>query len=99
MQLNFREIDLVATNTKLLVQLKQTNSTAFYASKFQRLASHISWNDVALCHQFYLRLKNSVKDELIYYNRPTTLLSIIKLTVCLDNCIFERIREFTASSS
>src|SRR5947207_1339496 len=44
--------------------LRQTGSTAKYAAEFQAIASNLSWNDGALCSQFYDGLKDTVKDEL-----------------------------------
>ena len=44
--------------------LRQTESAANYASKFQQLAAQTQWEAVPLVAQFYKRLKNRVKNDI-----------------------------------
>ena len=69
----FGDSDQSATAERELQRLKQTSSTASYASEFRRLSVLVEWNDAALCNQFYLGLKNNVKDYLVNYDRPNNL--------------------------
>ena len=58
---------------------------ACYAGEFQAIASHLSWNDVALCSQFYEGLAEMIKDE-IAKNPPPTLKEFITAAMQIDNC-------------
>ena len=69
--------------------LRQTGSTAKYAAEFQAVASNLSWNDGALCCQFYKGLKETVKDELAK-DPPKTLRQFIVTATRIDNRQFER---------
>ena len=70
--------------------LKQAGgSVAKYATKFQSIASSLSWNDDALCSQFYEGLKDTVKDELAK-DPPKTLRQFIVTATRIDNRQFER---------
>jgi len=67
-----------------LCSLKQTTTAARYAADFQAIASNLSWNDEALCSQFYEGLADSIKDE-VSKNHPTTLHEFITTVIQIDN--------------
>lgn len=93
LQQTFGIIDPIPQYERQLATLKQTTSASQYASEFQRIASHLRWNDDALCFTFYKGLKDLVKDELARIEKPATLLELIEKAVRLDNRIFERRKE------
>jgi hypothetical protein len=69
--------------------LKQTTTTARYAADFQAIASNLSWNDEALCSQFYEGLVDTIKDE-IAKNPPETVKEFITAATRIDNRRIER---------
>ena len=78
--------------TSELHALKQNTMTvARYAAEFQAIASHLSWNDEALCSQFYEGLADTIKDE-IAKNPPATLKEFITAATRIDNRRIERPR-------
>ncbi|OMJ19525.1 Retrotransposon-like protein 1, partial [Smittium culicis] len=85
--------DTLQTTTASLRRLKQTNSAATYASDFRRLSALISWNDSALCSQYYEGLKEDVKDLFARFERPESLPELIDLSIKIDNRLFERTLE------
>jgi len=78
--------------------LKQTTSASAYATEFQQHASHLKWNDAALCKAFYEGLKDRVQDELARDERPKELTEMISKSVRIDNRLFEREREKKATN-
>ena len=71
-------------------KLRQLTSVAVYASEFQGFAADLEWNDAALRSQFYLGLKDIVKERLTYEGSArTTLAQLIKAAKDMD----ERIQE------
>jgi hypothetical protein len=71
---------------------RQTRSAAEYAAEFQAIASNLSWNDSALCPQFYDGLKETVKDELAK-DPPKTLREFIVAATRVDNRQYQRRNE------
>ena len=72
-----------------LRSLKQTTTAARYTADFQAIASNLSWNDEALCSQFYEGLADPIKDELSK-NPPATLHEFITAAIHIDNRRVER---------
>jgi len=72
-----------------LRSLKQTTTAACYAADFQAIASNLSWNDEALCSQFYEGLADPIKDE-VSKNPPATLREFIIAAIRIDNRRVER---------
>ena len=72
-----------------LRSLKQTTTAARYAADFQAIASNLSWNDEALCSQFYEGLADPIKDE-VSKNPPATLREFITIAIRIDNRRVER---------
>lgn len=78
--------------------LRQTTSASKYAAEFQAIASNLSWNDGALCSQFYDGLKDTVKDELAK-DPPKTLRQFIVTATRIDNRQYERRNEVKKSTA
>jgi len=85
--------NLEATSERELRRLRQTGSVSEYAAKFESLKQYLSWNDAALRDQFYLNLRDDVKDELVPLDRPQTLSAFKELATHLDSRLEERRRE------
>lgn len=86
----FGDPDEVGTAERSIFNHRQTTSVAAYASDFRRFASLTSWNDSALCAQFYRGLKDAIKDELAKMGRADTLDQLIEIAIRLDNRMQER---------
>jgi hypothetical protein len=52
--------------------------------------SYIKWNKEATISQFYIGLKDHVKDELTKIDRSSTLAVIVNLAIQIDNKHYER---------
>lgn len=87
---NFGEPDQEAAAMRQICALRQTTSAASYASEFKGLQQFIDWNDGAFRNQFYIGLKDSVKDELIKTDRPPNLEALMELAIKIDNRLYER---------
>ena len=64
-----------------------------YSIHFCTQASSSERNQAAQCNAFLMVLADYIKDELISYDLPTTLNSIIELTSRIDRRIQTRQRE------
>lgn len=95
----FGEIDEEATAERQLSKLRQTTSAAAYSSEFMRISSHLSWDNNALVAIYYQGLKDTIKDHLFVHGRPSELQDLIKLSVQLDNRMFERQKEKSARNT
>jgi hypothetical protein len=86
----FGDIEEEATAERNLGHLKQRGSAAGYAANFQQLAAKTKWGKAALQHQFYVGLKDTVKDEVARSDKPDDLQELIALAVKIDNRMYER---------
>lgn len=86
--------NLAATAERELRRLRQTTSVADYAAKFESHKQYLSWNDMAFRDQFYLNLKDDVKDEIAPLGKPETLHDLKELAIRLDSRLEERRREY-----
>jgi hypothetical protein len=50
----------------------------------------LGWNDRSLANQYYISLKEFVKNKLTRIDRLIILLEIIKETIKINNCFCER---------
>lgn len=89
----FGDIDETATAERQLKGLRQTTSVSFYTTEFQRIVSHLQWDNQALTFIFYNGLKDNIKDELARDERPSTLQEMVEKSIKIDNRLFERRRE------
>jgi hypothetical protein len=70
--------------------LKQKGSVASYAASFQQLAAKTKWGKAALQHQFYIGLKDTIKDKVARSDKPDDLQELIVLAVKINNRIYKR---------
>ena len=89
----FGEINATANAEKKLTTIRQTTSTAAYATLFMQTAAVLGWDDYALIPRYVDGLKSHVKDELARIDRPATMQELIDLTTRFDNRHFERQQE------
>ena len=82
--------NLEATAIREIRRLHQTGSAAEYAAKFESKKQYMHWNDQALRDQFYLNLKEELKDEIAPVGKPKTYLELKTLAIRLDARLFER---------
>ena len=82
--------NLEATAVREIRRLHQTGSAAEYAAKFESKKQYIPWNDEAFRDQFYLNLKEDLKDEIAPVGKPKTYLDLKTLAIRLDARLYER---------
>jgi hypothetical protein len=82
--------NLEATAVREIRRLHQTGSAAEYAAKFESKKQFIPWNDEAFRDQFYLNLKEEIKDEIAPVGKPKTYLELKTLAIRLDARLYER---------
>lgn len=64
--------------------LRHTTSVAEYSARFEEHRQYLRWNDEALRDQFYLGLKDRIKDSIAPLGRPETLPALKDLALRLD---------------
>lgn len=68
-----------------LIGLRQRVRTVVdYSKDFRTTAIQCGWNSSALCDAFYHGLVDYIKDELVSYERPSSLDGIIELATHID---------------
>jgi Ty3 transposon capsid-like protein len=82
--------NLEATAVREIRRLHQTGSAAEYAARFESKKQFMRWNDDALRDQFYLNLKEELKDEIAPVGKPRTYLELKTLAIRLDARLYER---------
>ena len=82
--------NLEATAEREIRRLHQTGFAAEYAAKFESKKQYLKWNDEAFRDQFYLNLKEEIKDEIAPVGKPKTYLEMKTLAIRLDTRLFER---------
>lgn len=75
---------------RALQALRQKGSAAKYKAEFQIQAAKLEWNDEALAAQFYLGLKENVKDEMARDDRPDTFHEMWETAIKIDTRIYDR---------
>uniref|UniRef100_A0A3B3I5Q0 Ty3 transposon capsid-like protein domain-containing protein n=1 Tax=Oryzias latipes TaxID=8090 RepID=A0A3B3I5Q0_ORYLA len=78
------------TSCKLLGLRQDRRSVADYSVDFRILAMEAGWDTRALLEVFYNRLNDSIKDELLHYEKPASLDCLITFSIRIDNCLRER---------
>lgn len=79
-----------ATAERKLRMLKQLTSVAEYSARFEAERQYVKWNDPALRDQFYLGLKDNVKDQIALAGKPEKLKDLKELAVRIDSRLYER---------
>ena len=87
---NYGDPNLEATAERELRRLHQTGSAADYAAKFESKKQYLKWNDEAFRDQFYLNLKDEIKDEIAPVGKPKTYLEMKTLAIRFDARLSER---------
>jgi hypothetical protein len=87
--------NLEATAVREMRRLHQTGSAAEYAAKFESKKQYMTWNDQAYRDQFYLNLKDELKDEIAPVGKPPTYRELKELAIRLDARLYERRLERT----
>ena len=87
---NFGDIDARRNAVRSIQALKQRGSAVTYTAEFQQHATLTNWGDEAICDQYYMGLKDHVKDEISRSNKPNDLKEMIKLAQKIDNRLYER---------
>ena len=95
----YRDPNLEATAVREIRLLHQTGSAAEYAARFESKKQHMNWNDAALRDQFYVNLKDEIKDEIAPVGKPKTYLDMKNLAIRLDARLFERRLERSAATT
>ena len=80
-------------------RLRQTGSVANYTADFNNFAALLEWNDPALRSQFYLGLKDNIKNELATQDPATQLNDLIEKARQLDERFHYRAQEKEARHS
>jgi hypothetical protein len=87
---NFGEIDEHQTAVRAIYALRQKGSATGYTAEFQRYSVNTGWGDAALMDQYYVGLKDNIKDELTRRDKPDSLEELITEAVEIDNRFYER---------
>ena len=87
---NYGDPNLEATAEREIRRLHQTGSAADYAAKFESKKQYLKWNDEAFRDQFYLNLKDDIKDEIAPVGKPQKYLEMKTLAIRLDARLYER---------
>ncbi|KAF9692879.1 hypothetical protein EKO04_009136 [Ascochyta lentis] len=86
----FRVSNKPAIARRNIQRIKQTQSAADYAAKFQRLAANTEWDDTALMTMFRQGLKPKVKEELMRTGASTdTLDELVNKAISIDVKLYE----------
>ncbi len=86
----FENIDKKCTVKRQLYNLRQKIFAATYSINFQHIAMNTKWDDAILISQFYQKLREKVKNEIIRINKLVDLQKMIFRVVIIDNRQYER---------
>jgi len=81
----YGDLNLETTMVREIHLLHQTGSAAEYATRFESKKQYMHWNDEALWDQFYLNLKEELKDKIALIGRPKTYAKLKTLVIRLDS--------------
>jgi len=88
LETNFGPFDLVGEAEEILTMPKASQASTYFV-EFNRLASHIQWDDHALICQAYKGLAQRIKIEMVHHDKPLTLLDLQKLVQAIDSWYWE----------
>jgi len=91
----FGEADLEQSSEQALKRLKMQDNHHVnrYMTSFSEHASYTHWNEAALYDAFYAGLAETLKDQLLTVERPTTLEDLKRQSLWADNRYWERHNE------
>lgn len=87
---NFGDLDARRNAVRAIQALRQRGSAVTYTAEFQQHATLTQWGDEAICDQYYMGLKDHVKDEIARADKPDDLKEMIELAQKIDNRYYER---------
>ena len=86
----FRSMNFKKKTEYKLEHFRQKKAMSIYAANFRQIVSVLDWNDKIYVSLFYHRLKNKVKNELAKIEWSDDLNKMIKITVQIDNWLWEK---------
>jgi len=86
----FKDIDKKRTAKRQLYNLRQKIFVATYSTSFQHIAMNTKWDDAVLISQFYQRLREKVKNEIVRIDKSVDLQKMIFRAIIIDNRQYER---------
>ena len=86
------------TAVREIRSLHQTGSTVEYAARFESKKQYMHWNNEAFRDQFYLNLKEELKDEIAPIGRPKTYAELKTVAIRLDARLFEHRLEHSGAN-
>jgi len=70
--------------------LKMNKSAVKYAAEFQQITALMNWDDDALILQYYWRLNETIKDEIVRMDQPEELQNMINIFINIDSHQWEQ---------
>ncbi len=86
----FEDIDKKCTAERQLYNLRQKIFAATYSISFQHIVMNTKWDDAALISQFYQKLQEKVKNEIVRIDKLIDLQKMIFRTMIIDNRQYKR---------
>lgn len=86
----YRDLGVQKTVERELGKLKQTSLVKEYIAKFQQYSNQTSQRERALQRQFYLSLKEFIKDELTRVDEPNDIKELAEQATCFNKRFYER---------
>ena len=86
----FESVNLKRKTEWKFKHFKQKESAFIYAADFKQIISILDWNNEIYVLLFYQELKDEVKNELAKIKWSDDLDDMIKITVWIDNCLWEK---------
>src|SRR5258708_268553 len=90
LQMAFGDPDRVNTAVRQMRETRQKTSASSYAASFKRYALLTGWDDKSMRDQFYLGLKEEIKDEMARIGKPAKLDDLIQAAIRIDGRLYER---------
>ena len=86
----FENVDAKRIAKRQFYQLRQIEFAFTYVVMFQSIAFNIQWDDYSQTSQFYQKLKKEIKNDIIKEKKSIFLRIMIKITMKIDNRLYER---------
>jgi len=86
----FKIVDEKWAAERWLHILKMNKLTAKYAAEFQWIAALMDWDDDALVLQYYWRLNETIKDEIVRMDQPEELQNMIDIFININSHQWEQ---------
>ena len=79
--------------------MAEGSHSAIYFMEFNRLASHIQWDDHTFLWKAYKGLACRTKKKMVHHDQPITLLDLCKLVQATDYCYWKWKAEITCKAN